>query len=244
MALFRQSLKCQHYYDPVQTSAELLAGYVFRHRFLKPDIVILHVGGNDIAPLFHERYNPEYTHFRAQGNGNIPRPGEREILTSNVMKLVYARWLNWVPSVYQSEPKGFDQLDREEVLKRVKTTEPEGFRRNLDYLIKLIKGDGAQVILYGFLQAKKEKIARNRPELKGLEEAFVLGLRKNYGVMEDLANKYNVPFIRPPLDRFQDDWFQDNCHLNEKGEEVKAEILFEEFKNKSNLERFALIFQG
>jgi hypothetical protein len=27
------------------TSAELLAGYIFRHRYLKPDIVIIDVGG-------------------------------------------------------------------------------------------------------------------------------------------------------------------------------------------------------
>src|SRR5690606_14357674 len=45
------------------TSVEALAGYVFRHRFLKPDLVIYHGGGNDVMPLFFDGYNPEYTHF-------------------------------------------------------------------------------------------------------------------------------------------------------------------------------------
>ena len=47
---------------PYATSAELLAGYMFRHRYLDPDLVIIHErGGNDTSPLMYEDYNPEYT---------------------------------------------------------------------------------------------------------------------------------------------------------------------------------------
>ncbi len=42
------------------TSAELLAGYMFRHRYLHPDLVIIHTGGNDVDPLMFEHYTPEY----------------------------------------------------------------------------------------------------------------------------------------------------------------------------------------
>lgn len=87
------------------TSAESLAGYVFRHRFLQPDIVIYHGGGNDVLPLFFEHYNPEYTHFRSAGSGSAPRPGEQFLLAnSNTVRYLYARWLESVGSVVVTKP--------------------------------------------------------------------------------------------------------------------------------------------
>lgn len=66
------------------TSAEALAGYVFRHRYLQPDIVIYHGGGNDVLPLFFDHYNPEYTHFKSAGSGRNPRPGEKRMLANTI----------------------------------------------------------------------------------------------------------------------------------------------------------------
>ena len=46
-----------------------------------------------------------------------------------------------------------------------KRTDPEGFRRNVDYLATLGKEGGAQVVLFGFLQARKENPSKNRNRL-------------------------------------------------------------------------------
>ena len=89
------------------TSAEALAGYVFRHRFLQPDIVIYHGGGNDVLPLLFGNYTPEYTHFRRYGAGEIPRPGEKFLLRhSSTAKYVYSRWLEPIGAVVVTEPFG------------------------------------------------------------------------------------------------------------------------------------------
>ena len=72
------------------TSAGLLASYVFRHQYLDADVIVIHTGGNDIAPLLFEGYNPEYTHFRAQGAGLVPRNMERNILKrSHFARVLY-----------------------------------------------------------------------------------------------------------------------------------------------------------
>ena len=46
------------------TSAELLLHYLFRDRYLDPDIVIIHTGGNDAKLLLFHDYNPDYSFFR------------------------------------------------------------------------------------------------------------------------------------------------------------------------------------
>jgi lysophospholipase L1-like esterase len=212
------------------TSAEALAGYVFRHRHLRPDIIIYHGGGNDVLPLFFEGYDPEYTHFRSHGNGLIPRPGERSLLArSNIAKYVYARWLEPVATVYFTKP--FWEVPAHDALERVARQDPEGFRRNVEYLVSQGKQAGSQIILFGFLQARKENLAKNAGAFAGYEEALVLGLQKSYQVMAHVAERHGVPFIIPQQDMFRDEWFQDNCHLTVEGEGAKAEILFDVLKN-------------
>ena len=211
------------------TSVEALAGYVFRHRFLQPDIVIYHGGGNDVLPLFFENYNPEYTHFRSSGSGIIPRPGEKRILAnSNTGKYLYARWLEPVGSVFMTQP--FWEVDPLVAFERVKRQAPIGFERNMDYLVTLSKSSGSDVVLFGFLQARRQYLSRNAGAFKGYEDALILGLEKNYEVLARVGHRHGVPFVIPDQDRFQDDWFQDNCHLTPEGEEVKAQIMFEELK--------------
>lgn len=222
---------------PNATTAELLAGYVFRHRFLKPDIVIIHTGGNDVDALYFENYNPEYTHIRAHGSGRSPRKGERFLLKSNIMKVLYAFWLSDMKSVYRDIPKPFSLLPRDEVYERVIETNPEGFRRNLDYLIKLIKGDGARVVLLGYLQPRRERISYKRKDLEGLEDAEIAGVQKHFTIMERLSEKYDVPFFKFDKSLFRDEWFQDNCHLNEEGEKMKASVVFDFFQKHAFLGR-------
>jgi hypothetical protein len=212
------------------TSAEAVAGYVFRHRFLQPDIVIYHGGGNDVLPLFFDGYDAEYTHFRGHGTGLRPRPGEPTLLMrSNIAKYLYARWLEPVATVFYTKP--FWEVPPHEALERVKRTDPEGFRRNVDYLVSQAKQAGAQVVLFGFLQARKENLSKNAGAFRGFEEALVLGLQKNYAVMDEVARRHGVPFIIPAQEKFKDEWFQDNCHLTVEGEAMKAEILFDSLKD-------------
>ncbi len=209
------------------TSAELLAGYVFRHRYLNPDLVIFHEGGNEVGALLYGGYHPEYTHLRAALNTSAAaRPAEKTLLHSRLVRLCYVVWLRYMPSVYSQEPYPVEKLDRKAALERVRTIYPLGLERNLDLLIRLVKQDNARMLLLGFVQARKEMIARNRETLAGLEEAIDLGLQKNNDVIRRLSVKYGVPFAEPAPGQFRDEWFRDNCHLTEEGEAAKAEWAF------------------
>lgn len=220
---------------PYATTAELLSSYVFRHKYLKPDILIIHTGGNDVAPLLFEKYDPEYMHFRSAGSSSKPRKFESKILsTSNFFKLFYAIWLKKEESVYHSQPYSFKLVDRKKAIGMVENNESKGFRRNLDTLIKLAIEENVKVVLFAFLQAREKYLSKNRKDIEGLEKAFVLALNKHYRIMEELSEKYAIPFLKPNRSLFEDSWFIDNCHLNEKGEYMKANILYNYFVEKKD----------
>lgn len=211
------------------TSAELLAGYVFRHRYLNPDVVIFHEGGNDAVPVFFDAYTPEYTHFRAHGSGAYLRRYEKILLHSNVFKVFYSLWLNNLETVYRSQPYSLSKLNRGQVEKYVKDeTRYRGFMRNVELLIRLAQLDSADVLLFGFIQAREENLARNRPDLIGLEKSLIRAVNKNNDILKTLASAHKVTYLEAKPSVFKDEWFLDNCHLNEKGEEMKASLVFDE----------------
>jgi hypothetical protein len=205
------------------TSAELLAGYMFRHRYLQPDMVVIHEGGNDTDPLMFENYNPEYTHFRAPGVRVIVGRVERLLLHSNAFRLFYMHYWRDVPSIYISQPYGFDLLSRKDALQRVRDTYPLGFERNIDLIIRTAQADGAKVLLVGFVAEREELFAKAWPSMRGLEPAVMLGIQKNLSVMQALGKKYGVLYLSPSELKLKDEWFIDGCHLTEEGERMKAD---------------------
>jgi hypothetical protein len=74
------------------------------------------------------------------------------------------------------------------------------------------------MVLFGFTQAREQLISRNRPDLIGCERAWVVGVERNLEVMKRIASERHLTYIDPR----DDDWFLDNCHLNEAGEAAKA----------------------
>lgn len=208
------------------TSAELLASYVFRHRYINPDIIIFHEGGNDAIPVLFPDYNAEYTHFRGHGSGSSLRKFEKVLLHSNIFKVFYSLWLNTYETVYRAQPFSLDKLDRKEAAKRVEDDKNfEGFKRNLELLIRLSEMDNSQMVLFGFVQAREQNLSRKRKDYIGLEKAVIQCVAKNKAIMEKLASQYGALYIEAPQDSFRDEWFIDNCHLTPAGEIVKAQVV-------------------
>ncbi len=214
------------------TSAELLSSYIFRHRYINADIVVIHTGGNDAAAQIFPNYNPEYSHFRSNGSGSHLRPKERFLLRSNVFKFFYSIWLNNTRSVYNDQPYSFSLLDKSEVSKRVANdSNYVGFTRNLDLLVKLVKLDNSEVLLMEFLHASKEKTRSTRRDLKNIAGEIIHATNKNIEIMKSISLKHNINYINLNPNLFKNEWFIDNCHLTPQGEEMKAQIAFNQMKS-------------
>jgi lysophospholipase L1-like esterase len=215
------------------TSAELLSHYLFRHRYLGARFVIIHEGGNDTVPLMLPDYHPEYTHARKGWTESplAPRPGERTVLRSGLGRFFYSWWLrNTSLSYLITMSTVWFQRPPEENLRNVRANEPEGFRRNLDLLIRNILADGATPVLFHFVLVPPERLPRlpsSSEFLKRHYEAIAEGLRKNRKVMEELAGQYGIPVVDLPPGAMPVENFLDVCHVNEAGERVKAQYVRE-----------------
>ncbi len=212
---------------PYATSAEMLARYMFRDRYLSPEVVIIHAGANDIIPLWYPNYDPEYSHFRAAGARPVVGRLEHALLTMPVFRYLYARnWMHASESMaYTWHPYGWDRVPHADALRGSTEGSLEGFTRNLDLLVRTIKADGAAVVLFPEPQAREPLLARNRRDVVGKERALVVGMQRTHAVMRSVAERHKVALIEHRQDQFPDEVFTDNMHMNERGEQIKAEIV-------------------
>lgn len=213
---------------PGGMSSESLVAFIMKDKYLEPDLVIFHNGGNDLAPLLYDNYYPDYRYHRAVIGTHKLRPGERQIISkSNFMKLIYAFWIkDFVPNSIRSDPE--QKIELVEAIKNVKKNSPIGFERNMTTLIHESKSIGADVILFPFHLAS-EKIYDFVPEpmryAQKLHPAMVMGIAKNKEVLKVLAKKYNLPYHEMAADRIPLEYFFDHCHMKPEGDRIKADFI-------------------
>lgn len=205
------------------TSAEHLAHYVFRDRYLRPDVVVLHVGGNDGLGLSFPGYSPEYTNFIHGWRTTplAPRPWERALLRSNLVRVAYAHWLREVSLEATIGREALTSVSPEDALANVESAEPEGFRRNLDLLIRTIVADGAVPVLFPFVSAPPERVREDRTYGR-YAASMLLGFRKDRQVVGELARAHGLASVDLPADAIPASSFKDFCHVDREGERIKA----------------------
>jgi len=218
------------------TSAELLLHYLFRDRYLDPDIVIIHTGGNDAKLLLFHDYNPDYSFFRPGWTADIHRlrTGEGFLIRhSKIAKLFYAFWLNdsaALPHVNKQD-KSFD-LRPQYYVENAKANEPTGFERNLRLLISNIISDGAEPVLFPYVMVSDEQFdilsaesAERVAFTRKIREGLVIALDKDYVVMESLSREYQIPLITLSPEEIPTEYFLDDAHLSKEGEAIKAQTV-------------------
>ena len=218
------------------TSAELLLHYLFRDRYLDPDIVIIHTGGNDAKLLLFHDYNPDYSFFRPGWTADTHRlrTGEGFIIRhSNIVKLFYAFWLNdsvALPYI-NKQSKSFD-LRPQYYVENARANEPVGFERNLDLLIRNIISDGAQPVLFPYVTVSNEQFdalsaesAKRVAFTRKIREGLVIALAKDDEVMGRLSLEYQIPLISLSPEEIPTEYFLDDAHLSKEGEAIKARFV-------------------
>ena len=218
------------------TSAELLLHYLFRDRYLDPDIVIIHTGGNDAKLLLFKDYNPDYSFFRPGWTADIHRlrTGEGFLIRhSNIAKLFYAFWLNdsaALPHI-NKQAKSFD-LKPDYYVQNAKENEPVGFERNLRLLVRNVIDDGAEPILFPFVITSDEQFDTLSAESSArvaftikIREGYLIALAKNNEVMRSLSLEYQIPLITLSSEEIPTEYFLDDAHLSKEGERIKARFV-------------------
>ncbi|MCO5045915.1 MAG: hypothetical protein J5I99_09150 [Verrucomicrobia bacterium] len=212
-------------------SADFLAHYVFRNRYLGAQLVVLHIGGNDGIALFFDNYSPEYTHYTKgwQNTAISARPFERQLLKSALVRWLYAIWLRNTTLESAIGRENITTESPEQAFVNVQKNQPDGFRRNLTLLLRTIREDGAEPVLFPFVWAPDERFRRDKT-FSRYHDALLLSFQKDRAVMAELSESMKVPSYILPHDAIEPGMFKDWCHLNADGDAIKAHFLAEKLE--------------
>lgn len=216
---------------PGGLSSESLISYLFRDRYFEPDIVVIHNGGNDGAPLFYADYQPDYSSFRKWDPVSVQvRPMEGYLLKHFFLaRWIYSVWLNdQTLSSYIPQPPQWPS--KAEIKENIGKNQAIGYERYLELLVQQIWQDGAEPILFPFYLADKsvyKQLPNDARYVEPIHDMNEKAIEGNLNVMKKTALKYGVPYIELPKGSIPDRFFFDHCHLKEQGEEIKANFVAE-----------------
>ena len=210
------------------SSAEILSSWIYKHRFIKPDIVILNLGINDIWPiLLTSKYSSSYINFR-RANSYI----RSSQISKLFMKYCYFYRILWANLHAKNEgdndaaypyTQALDaNLQEEEkqnssVTIRAKKIENLGFRQNFQYLVKILKMEGIKV----FISFGSDKFF-----MKNLEKPWLIIKERNEAIMADIAVNESIKYTKIDPSKFKREWYSDWYHMNANGENEKALLIF------------------
>jgi lipoprotein NlpI len=217
---------------PMASSAEILATLQFRVLPIEPDLVLLHIGLNDVYPELMPGYKPDYTHDRRPWEGNALDwfPMRWLFLRFNITKLLALSALrNDGESMAQfgfvvpehSKWRGFCESGDADSEERY-----VGFRDNLRGILAICAANGITVVVTP-TNVRGEDL-RKYP---ALSKAY----SKNISIMRGLSKKFPmVYFFDSRSIGLSDEDFIDMCHTTPHGAALKAEA-FSDFIAAKNL---------
>jgi lysophospholipase L1-like esterase len=209
-------------------SAEELQQYLFKYRYYKPDVVIIHSGINDALLLCQSKsdeFQLDYTHYR-RINMNLEALDQpaRFLMHSYFFSFLVIRlFYNDFATASKNE---FQHYNRQTFCKWSKinidsiTNIDNGFDyypfyHNAKSLCAEITSDSSSLIL--FPNAVNGKVPNKKyHELCSL----------NSDITHELARKFGAEYVGFSYSSIDSMLWIDDCHLNKDGERKKAEILF------------------
>lgn len=202
------------------TSFEILSHYLYKFRYYRPDLIVVHTGGNDAqAYTFGHPYQADYNNWRTSFGNVEPARGINRLLLKPrwlayiLIRSKYDRYLNGSHYVHNGEKlitpwfKPVDYLEN---------PDHNAFYNNIRNLILSANADGAKVLLVPFVVNKDFEY--NTPE-------YLNGIERNISFMKQLSIEYNVPFCNVTPEDITKEFFYDDCHLNGRGVRQKAEAM-------------------
>ena len=215
---------------PYHTSLDVLIKLITNGIYFKPDMVLIHTGGNDTGPLNSpNHYLPDYTHWRDVSSFNKDKIFKNvwnfvPLSTIRLFLIFYLKPGTGTKSSNQfSFPK--NELVSMTDINRSRTVGLENYFSNIIYISKLNDIEPV-TILFNNDQNRKGSLAYKYFDNEKLDFAIEKkrkSVKLHNSIMDSIsrANKVNVI----PFDKFvpsSDDYWIDHCHLEKRGNEEKA----------------------
>jgi lysophospholipase L1-like esterase len=208
-------------------SAEELQQYLFKYRYYKPDVVIVHSGVNDALLLcqsISSDYQLDYTHYRRM-NFNLEALGQpaRFLMRSYfisfiVIRLFYNDFATPSKNDFQRNSHQafckWSKIDVDSITNMNTGYDCYPFYRNSKSLYSEIINDSSALILL-------PNAVNGNVRYKKYSDLCLL----NSDITHELAKKFGAVYIRFNFNSIDSMFWIDDCHLNKDGERKKAKII-------------------
>lgn len=236
------------------TSAEELTHYLFKYRYFKPKLIVLHSGINDALKSADNLYQAYYGNVFLNGDVNIfPLPTKVRFIVKSyflsfiVINLVYFDVLN-NPNSYRKicmwyYPEASDTAktlwqkglgayttDLEKDTSIYRDIPHPAFEKNISTLVRNAIADSSQNVL--FPNALNPDWEYQYPFSKHFGKIYTRIAENNKRILMDISSNYNVALLPFEYSSVSPQDWLDNCHLNENGERQKVAILANFIKTK------------
>jgi len=208
---------------PFGTSAELLTHYHFKFHYFRPDVVIIHTGGNDALAAGRGHYHPDYSHWRRPLALPDPwAPAGRRLLQSRLASLILLPFVGGNPRGSQALERPADTPpeitwfpDTDDTSAASDTERFPAFQHNIESLLDLIAADGARTLLVPFRLDPLHALSAEESDQ----------IRRHAGILESLGDRDRVAIAPFPDSTISPGNWLDDCHLTPAGCREKATYL-------------------
>lgn len=215
------------------TSAEMLQQYLFKYRYYKPDIVIVHTGLNDAELLnqHDKNFQLDYTHYRRlQFHLDPLSQPARFLMHSYFVSFVAIRLFFDNFNHFGSTGKSCFTIQQNQTYCRWTTLNTDTiiknhsiffnpYYRNTKTLFTEIVNDSALLLYLPNALNPNDHYIKNNPGLFNLNQINIQTTQQ----LAALTGGYTIPFTYQSINN-KDCWL-DDCHLNAEGEKNKAQIV-------------------
>ena len=211
------------------TSFELLSHYKYRYSYFKPDIVIIHTGGNDSQAYDNiKAYQPDYSHWRKNMENIKPLTGLGHLLMKSkfVSFIVISLFYNNTGENMFVHFKGKSAMPlfADNTFTSIPDSNYNVFYKNMNDLLTDLKTDSASVFIMPF-------VFNPNFDLSTISNNYYEGVETHNAMLKHLAQKHKTNWVDISNTDFIDDMWIDDCHLYDAGHVIKARSIFEAVKS-------------
>lgn len=208
---------------PGATSAENLLRLIFFVSEVKPDLVVIQHGLNDIWPRIRKNITTDFSNYRKVWESPnyfhkapIAYSMMRKVIENSVVLTFIARKFEIIPQASVGE-----MVVRKDVQYGkhfLATNGTEFFERNTRYMIAVCRAMGARVLLVTEAYSKDAKRAR------------LMAMPEHNAAIYNIAKKENTLFYDFHGEMIKEKkYMPDGRHLNQEGSDMKADLFYSFF---------------
>lgn len=228
------------------TSAESMVAFTTLGQSFQPDIVIVHHAVNDLDPMMRKDFRPDYAHFRKPIALSKDELGRLRLQTNwtfffDSWGIYTSQLYTWIkiqvsgpsPSVYtlhnlSIHPPKQGLVRRAQLDQHAKT-----FTRNLRTIGTVASSIDSKV-LFATLPYRKGNGAQDTPNSQNPWGPMIAA--QNQRVMElARTEKWNTVPLHQLMSSMDEIHFEDQVHVDQTGEKLKAEHIFRTLQHKGML---------